>query len=85
MLLRSPSGSVLLLLRAKGEDHAGEWALPGGKIKNGETAAQAAIRETKEETGYLTGHRGRSIAAVSRIMSMLRHSCSTLTQNLSQN
>jgi 8-oxo-dGTP diphosphatase len=28
------------------------WALPGGAIEPGETASQAAIRETQEETGY---------------------------------
>jgi hypothetical protein len=27
MLLRSPEGRILLLRRAKGEDHAGEWDL----------------------------------------------------------
>lgn len=28
------------------------FLLPGGKIENGETAPEAAIRETLEETGY---------------------------------
>jgi mutator protein MutT len=59
MLLRSPSGTVLLLRRAKGEDHAGTWDIPGGKIKTGESPEEAAIREVKEETGFLTGHSGR--------------------------
>jgi 8-oxo-dGTP diphosphatase len=59
MLMRSPSGTVLLLRRAKGEDHAGEWALPGGKLKPGESAERAVVREVQEETGYLTGHCGR--------------------------
>lgn len=27
------------------------WEFPGGKVENGETAAEAAIREVKEETG----------------------------------
>ncbi|MFC1601572.1 NUDIX domain-containing protein, partial [Candidatus Sumerlaeota bacterium] len=30
----------------------GLWAIPGGAIEAGETAAAAAIRETREETGY---------------------------------
>jgi 8-oxo-dGTP pyrophosphatase MutT (NUDIX family) len=59
MLMRSPEGKILLLRRAKGEDFPGRWDLPGGKIKDGESAAEAAIREVKEETGFLTGHSGK--------------------------
>lgn len=31
---------------------AGRWNGPGGKVKEGETPEQAAIREVEEETGY---------------------------------
>ena len=31
--------------------HAGQWALPGGKIDAGETVIEAALRETHEELG----------------------------------
>lgn len=40
---------VLLIQRAKGA-YKGLWSLPGGHIKAGETAAQAAMREVQEET-----------------------------------
>jgi mutator protein MutT len=41
---------VLLVRRANPPD-AGKWGFPGGKIEQGETLAQAALRELKEETG----------------------------------
>lgn len=32
-------------------DHAGQWALPGGRLEPGETSSQAALREMSEEVG----------------------------------
>lgn len=42
-------GRVLIAERGNGPMR-GAWSLPGGKIEPGETAAQAAVREIKEET-----------------------------------
>jgi 8-oxo-dGTP diphosphatase len=42
-------GKILLIKRAA-EPFKGEWALPGGRIDEGETAEQCLIREMKEET-----------------------------------
>lgn len=33
------------------QNHAGQWALPGGRRDPGETAIQTALRETEEEIG----------------------------------
>ena len=53
----SPSGwsraAALLLTRRPLtlRNHAGQWALPGGRIDDGETAEGAALRELREEVG----------------------------------
>ena len=41
----------LLLIRMKREPFAGNWALPGGRIRGDETVEQAAVRELSEKTG----------------------------------
>jgi 8-oxo-dGTP pyrophosphatase MutT (NUDIX family) len=43
---------VLLLQRSGEGDAEGEWALPGGKIEDGEDEWEAACRECVEEIGY---------------------------------
>ena len=43
----------ILLGKRKNSHGAGEWSLPGGHCEKGETSAQSAIRELKEETGMI--------------------------------
>ena len=47
MVVVNHAGAILLIRRADN----GNWALPGGGIDLGESVAQAAVRETFEESG----------------------------------
>lgn len=52
----SPAAALLLTRRsAHLNNHAGQWALPGGRIDAGETAEAAALRELQEEIGLQLG------------------------------
>src|SRR5579863_6462933 len=46
-------GAAFLLCRraSKMNRHAGQWALPGGRIDSGESPVDAALRELHEELG----------------------------------
>jgi mutator protein MutT len=48
----SEAPALLLTRRAAAmRQHAGQWALPGGRIDEGETPEEAALRELQEEVG----------------------------------
>lgn len=52
----STAPALLLTRRAGGlRSHAGQWALPGGRLDAGETPEQAALRELHEEVGLQPG------------------------------
>ena len=53
VLYLAPDDRALFLKRGPGSDHPGEWCFPGGQLDAGETALQAAERETVEEIGSL--------------------------------
>ncbi|MFN0090248.1 MAG: NUDIX hydrolase [Acidimicrobiales bacterium] len=50
-------GPAVLLTRraARLNAHAGQWAIPGGRVDGGETELAAALRELAEELGLLLG------------------------------
>ena len=56
-LASSPEEPALLLTRraAQLRRHAGQWALPGGRLDDGESHLQAALREVQEEVGLALG------------------------------
>lgn len=50
----SNAAALLLTRRAAGlRRHAGQWALPGGRVDDGETPEQVALRELAEEVGLV--------------------------------
>lgn len=51
IILINEHGEILILLRSNLDDfHSGTWSLPGGKIEEGETPLEGAVRELSEET-----------------------------------
>ncbi|HXJ80840.1 MAG TPA: CoA pyrophosphatase [Candidatus Methylomirabilis sp.] len=58
VLLPDDSGRACFLLTRRAETlraHAGQWALPGGRIDAGESPEAAVRRELREETGLALG------------------------------
>jgi len=49
-VIRDGEGRLLLVRRGRAPS-AGLWSVPGGRVEVGETPAQAAVREVREETG----------------------------------
>jgi 8-oxo-dGTP diphosphatase len=49
------AGLVLLLRRAGAVFASGQLCLPSGHLERGESIVQAAVRETREETGIVLG------------------------------
>jgi mutator protein MutT len=56
VIVRDGLPCLLLTRRAAGlRAHAGQWALPGGRVEPGETPADGALRELAEEVGLELG------------------------------
>lgn len=51
-VVRNSSGRLLVVRRGRPPDK-GLWSLPGGRLEPGESAAEAAVREVREETGLV--------------------------------
>ena len=58
VLLPDEKGRACFLITRRAKtlrDHAGQWALPGGRVDAGETAERAVFRELDEEVGLALG------------------------------
>ena len=51
IMFMTDEGKTLLLKRSDFGDWSGAWCFPGGKIEDGESAEEAAVRECEEEIG----------------------------------
>jgi len=51
-----------LLIQRGTAPRKGEWSIPGGRIEEGESEAQAALRELYEETGVRAARAGDDAA-----------------------
>jgi ADP-ribose pyrophosphatase YjhB (NUDIX family) len=53
VIVNSRQPSEIVLVRRRYPPEEGQWTLPGGGIESGESAAEAAVREAREETGLV--------------------------------
>jgi 8-oxo-dGTP pyrophosphatase MutT (NUDIX family) len=61
LMVVTPKGEGLFLRYVPEHDHGGEWGFPAGGLEGDEEASDAAIRETREETGWVPNEKVKEI------------------------
>lgn len=72
------SGGRLLLIQRGHEPGKGLWSVPGGRIEDGESDAEALVREVREETGLIVAP-GRLAGSIQRGAYDIRDYYATVT------
>ncbi len=55
-IIINEDGKALILKRSNTTQGDGKWCLPGGNIEYGQTAAEAMVKEIKQETSLTSKH-----------------------------
>lgn len=56
--------NILLVYQHREQDPYPTWALPGGRLKDGESLVHGLVREVREETGLITDRVGKLVSVV---------------------
>jgi ADP-ribose pyrophosphatase YjhB (NUDIX family) len=65
-LIRQGEG-ILLVYQQRKEDPYPTWALPGGRLEDGESLAHGLVREVREETGLIIDRVGKLVSVAHQL------------------
>jgi ADP-ribose pyrophosphatase YjhB (NUDIX family) len=60
-------GDILLVYQEGAEDPYPIWALPGGRLQDGESLAHGLVREVREETGLIIDRVGKLVSVAHQL------------------
>jgi 8-oxo-dGTP diphosphatase len=60
-------GNILLVYQQREGDPYPTWALPSGRLEDGESLAHGLVREVREETGLVIGRVGKLVSVAHQL------------------